>query len=205
MKFELTPLPYAKHALEPHMGRETLEYHYEKHHRGYLDTLQKLLAGSSESEKSLEDIIRTTEGKVFNNAAQVWNHTFFWNCMEPKGGGEPGGELLHLIRDTFGSFRDFQESFIAAGTGRFGSGYVWLVFDGTRVRCSNTLNAENPLMQKQTPLLTCDVWEHAYYLDHRNDRRRHLDVFLRHLVNWEFVAEQLARVQKPPRSSRLVK
>jgi Fe-Mn family superoxide dismutase len=190
MKFELPALPYAKDALAPYMSKETLEYHYEKHHRGYLTKLQGLIEGKPEAEKSLEDIICSADGEVLNNAAQVWNHTFFWNCMQPKGGGEPGGDIAHLIRDSYETFSKFKESFIAAGKGRFGSGYVWLVFDGSHLRCGNTLNAENPLLRKHTPLLTCDVWEHAYYLDHRNNRGKYLDIFLRHLVNWEFVAEQ---------------
>jgi Fe-Mn family superoxide dismutase len=195
MKFELAPLPYAKHALEPYMSRETLEYHYEKHHRGYLRKLQGLIDRTPEAEKSLEDLICSADGKVFDNAAQVWNHTFFWNCMQPKGGGEPEGDLAHLIRDTFGSFRNFKESFATVGEGRFGSGYVWLVLDRNRLSCINTPNAANPLMTKRTPLLTCDVWEHAYYLDHRNNRGKYLDIFLRHLVNWDFVSEQLKRAK----------
>jgi Fe-Mn family superoxide dismutase len=193
MKFELPALPYKKDALEPHMGRETLEYHYDKHHRGYLKKLTGLLDGKPEAEKSLEDIIRTSDGAVFNNAAQVWNHTFFWNSMEPKGGGQPSGDLASRITNSFGSYEKFREEFTSTGTGRFGSGYVWLVLDGGRIRCTSTLNAENPLVQRTTPLLTCDVWEHAYYLDHRNERGKYLDIFLRHLVNWDFVSEQLKK------------
>jgi superoxide dismutase, Fe-Mn family len=200
MKFELPPLPYGKQALEPYMSRETLEYHYEKHHRGYLRKLQGLIEGKPEAEKSLEEIICTADGDVFNNAAQVWNHTFFWNCMQPKGGGEPSGGIARLIRDTYGSFSKFRETFIATGNGRFGSGYVWLVCDASRLWCCNTLNAENPLVHKHTPLLTCDIWEHAYYLDHRNDRGKYLDIFLQHLVNWDFVAAQLQRAKS--RSTR---
>jgi len=203
MKFELPALPYAKHALEPHMSRETVEYHYEKHHRGYLERLEKLIAGKPEAEKTIEDIIRTSDGKVFNMAAQVWNHSFFWNCMQPKGGGEPGGEIAKLIHDAYGSFSHFRETFVTTGKGRFGSGYVWLVFDGKRVWCTSTLNAENPLLNNETPLLTCDVWEHAYYLDHRNDRGKYLDMFLQHLVNWDFVAAQVKRA-RALRSDRLV-
>lgn len=195
MTFDLSPLPYVKHALEPYMSRETLEYHYEKHHRGYLKNLQEMIEGKPEAEKSLEDIICNADGKVFDNAAQVWNHTFFWSCMQPKGGGEPSGDIAYLIRDTYGSFPSFRESFVRAGKGRFGSGYVWLVFDGSHLLCCNTPNAENPLLGKRTPLLTCDVWEHAYYLDHRNDRGKYLDIFLRHLVNWDFVAEQLKQAR----------
>jgi len=196
MKFELPPLPYAKYALEPHMSKETLEYHYEKHHRGYLKKLRELIEGKPEADKSLEEIIRTADGPVFNDAAQVWNHTFFWQCMQPKGGGEPGGDMAHRIKETFGSFEKFREQFVASGEGRFGSGYVWLILDGSRLRLVDTPNAENPLVRNQTPLLTCDVWEHAYYIDHRNDRAEYLDVFLRHLVNWDFAAEQLQRATK---------
>lgn len=196
MKFELPPLPYAKDALEPHMGRETLEYHYEKHHRGYLTKLQGLIQGTPRAEQSLEDIIRSADGSVFNNAAQVWNHNFFWNCMEPNGGGEPSGDLADLIRDSFGSFLEFKAQFGATGKGRFGSGYVWLVLDISVLRCLATLNADSLLRGRQVPLLTCDVWEHAYYLDHRNDRGRYLDVFLRYLVNWDFVAQQLKRASR---------
>jgi len=191
MEFELSPLPYPKEALEPYMGRETLEYHYEKHHRGYLRKLQKAIGEKPEAEKPLEEIIRTSEGGVFNNAAQVWNHTFFWSSMEPRGGGEPGGEAARAIDDAFGSYRNFRETFLAEGTGRFGSGWVWLVRDGDRVRCTSTLNADNPLTAGQVPLLTCDVWEHAYYLDYRNERARYLEAFLDHLISWEFVERNL--------------
>jgi len=193
MKFELPRLPYAKDALEPYMCKETLEYHYEKHHRGYLTKLQGLIEAKPEAAKSLEDIIGSADGAVFNNAAQVWNHTFFWNCMEPTGGGDPSGDLASRLRDTFGSLQRFRETFIATGMGRFGSGYAWLVLDGGVLRCVDTSNADTPLVRKQTPLLTCDVWEHAYYLDHRNDRGKYLEAFLQHLVSWDFVAEQLKR------------
>jgi len=193
MKFELPPLPYAKDALEPHMGRETLEFHYEKHHRGYLTKLKAAIEGKPEADRSLEEIIRSSQGGVFNNAAQVWNHTFFWNSMEPKGGGEPGGDVAARIRDSFGSYEKFKEAFTSTGAGRFGSGYAWLVLDGDRLRCVDTLNAETPLTTDQKPLLTCDVWEHAYYLDHRNDRGAYLKTFLEHLVNWEVLEQQLAK------------
>jgi Fe-Mn family superoxide dismutase len=204
MKFDLPALPYAKDALEPYMSKETLEYHYEKHHRGYLKKLQEWIEGKPEAEKSLKDIIRSSEGKVFNNAAQVWNHTFFWNCMQPKGGREPGGDVARLIRDTYGSFPNFKKSFLTAGQGRFGSGYVWLVFDGSHLRCSSTLNAENPLVRRETPVLTCDVWEHAYYLDYRNNRAKYLDIFLEHLVNWDFVEEELKRAKEVAHTGRVV-
>lgn len=193
MKFELPPLPYAKEDLEPHMGRETLEFHYEKHHRGYLTKLQGLIGDKPEVQKDLEEIIRTSSGGVFNNAAQVWNHTFFWNCMQAKGGGEPGGDVGNRIRDAFGSWEKFCETFTQTGLGRFGSGYVWLVLDGGQIKCVESLNADNPMVKGQTPILTCDLWEHAYYLDHRNDRGKFLDTFLKHLVNWEYVGEQIEK------------
>lgn len=193
MKFELPPLPYSKDALEPHMSRETLEYHYEKHHRDYLNKLQKAIEGKPAANESLETIIKTSDGYVFNNAAQVWNHTFFWNCMQPRGGGEPGGEIARRLRDAFGGWDKFRDTFVQTGKSRFGSGYVWLVLDKGQIRCIETLNAENPLVHGTTALLTCDVWEHSYYLDHRNQRGKYLDVFLRHLVNWDFVEEQLRK------------
>ncbi len=196
MRFELPALPYSKHALEPHMSRETLEYHYEKHHRGYLTKLQDLIGQKPEAERSLEEIVRKSDGPVFNYAAQVWNHSFFWNCMQPKGGGEPARGLAGLIRDSFGSFTKFKDDFVSAGMGRFGSGYVWLVLDKNRLVCTSTLNAENPLIRYRHPLLTCDLWEHAYYLDYRNKRSEYLDAFLRHLVNWDFVDEQLRQAGK---------
>jgi Fe-Mn family superoxide dismutase len=194
MKFELPPLPYPKHALEPHMSRETLEYHYEKHHRGYLAKLQKAIEGTPEGEKSLEEIILSSKGSVFNNAAQVWNHTFFWSCMDPKGGGEPGGDIAVRLRDAFGSFDTFREQFVEVGASRFGSGYVWLISDRDHaLRVISTADAVNPLTKQQVPLLTCDVWEHAYYLDHRNRRAEYLNTFVRRLVNWERIAASLKK------------
>jgi Fe-Mn family superoxide dismutase len=204
MTFDLAPLPFPKHALEPYMSLETVEYHYEKQHRGYLRELRRLIDGKPDAEQSLEELIHNRDLEVFNNAAQVWNHTFFWNCMQRNGGGEPRGEIAALIRETYGSFAHFKESFLTVGQRRFGSGYVWLVFDGRRLLCGSTHDAENPLAYKQTPLLTCDVWEHAYYLDHRDDRGKYLDVFLRHLVNWDFVAQQLKRAQQGAPAPRLV-
>jgi len=168
------------------MGRETVELHYEKHHRSYLANLQKAIAGMPEASKSLEDIILEAEGPVFNNAAQVWNHTFFWSCMEPTGGGEPGGEIGLGLREAFGSFEAFRSQFVSAGVSRFGSGYVWLIRDRDRsLRVVSTANADNPLTLGQIPLLTCDLWEHAYYLDHRNRRAEYLETFLQRLVNWD--------------------
>jgi Fe-Mn family superoxide dismutase len=194
MKFELPPLPYAKSALEPHMSRETLEYHYEKHHRGYLAKLEEAIEGTPQEKNSLEEIIRNSEGPVFNNAAQVWNHTFFWNCMEPNGGGEPGGDVAKAIRECFGSYGEFRDQFVDAGETHFGSGYVWVILgDRHDMRIITTHDAENPLKMELTPLLTCDLWEHAYYLDHRNERAKYLEAFVGHLVNWDRIAASLKK------------
>lgn len=193
MNFELPPLPYAKDALGPAMGAETLEFHYEKHHRGYLNKLKAAIEGKPEAEKSLEDIVCTSSGGVFNNAAQVWNHTFFWNSMKPGGGGDPSGQLAEHIARDFGSIDAFREQWHTVGAGQFGSGYVWLVLDQGKLRVTSTANAETPLTGDATPLLTTDVWEHAYYLDHRNDRAAFLKVFTGKLLNWDFAAENLAK------------
>jgi Fe-Mn family superoxide dismutase len=176
------------------MGRETVEFHYEKHHRGYLKKLRKAIEGTPTADLALEEIVRTSDRQVFNNSAQVWNHTFFWNGMQPRGGGEPGGEVGRRIKDSFGSFDKFREEFVQTGKSRFGSGYAWLVLEGDQLRCVSTLNAENPLIiPGKVALLCCDLWEHAYYLDHRNQRGTYLEGFLDHLVNWDFVAENLQR------------
>jgi Fe-Mn family superoxide dismutase len=192
VQFELPPLPWAKNALEPFMSRETIEYHYEKHHRGYLTKLEAAIAGKPQAAESLEQVIRGSTGSVFNAAAQVWNHTFFWSGMEPRGGGEPGGDLGHRLRDAFGSFADFREQFVSAGTACFGSGYVWLVAArGGALRVVATANADNPLTTPAVPLLGCDLWEHAYYLDYRNARGRFLETFLDRLVHWDRVGDLL--------------
>jgi Fe-Mn family superoxide dismutase len=188
MKFELPTLPYAKDALEPHIGAETLEYHYEKHHRGYLRKLQKAIEGSRQGDRDLEAIVRTSEGAVFNNAAQVWNHTFYWRSMRPKGGGSPGRELTAALESAFGSMEAFRSKFVETATAQFGSGYVWLCRrprDG-RVIVYATHDAHNPLVDDLQPLLTADLWEHAYYLDYRNERGRYVQTFLEHLVDWDF-------------------
>jgi Fe-Mn family superoxide dismutase len=174
------------------MSRETVECHYEKHHRGYLTKLQNAIAGTPEAERNLEEIILAAKGSVFDNAAQVWNHTFFWHCMEPGGGGEPGGDLGHRLRDAFGSFGAFREAFLTAGGSCFGSGYVWLIADHDgALRVVSTANADNPLTRREVPLLGCDVWEHAYYLDHRNARDQFLATFVDRLVHWDRIAESL--------------
>ncbi|MDF1562346.1 MAG: superoxide dismutase [Deltaproteobacteria bacterium] len=192
MAFELPPLRYANDALAPQISAETIEYHYGKHHTAYVNNLNKLTEGKPEAEKSLEELIKTSDGGVFNNAAQVWNHTFYWNSMKPGGGGAPEGELAAAIDKDFGSFDAFKEAFKTAGLGQFGSGWVWLVLDGDTLKVVKTPNAGNPLTDGQTPILTADVWEHAYYIDHRNNRGAHLDAFLNDLVDWGFAAENYA-------------
>lgn len=193
MAHELPDLPYAMNALEPHISSETLEYHYGKHHATYVTNLNKLIAGTEFESKSLQDIIKTAPaGGVFNNAAQVWNHSFYWNCMSPNGGGEPGGELADAIDSAFGSFAEFKEKLSTAAATNFGSGWSWLVkkADGS-VDIMSTSNAGCPLTEDVIPLLTIDVWEHAYYIDYRNARPKYVEAFW-NLVNWDFVAENYA-------------
>ncbi|RMF22696.1 MAG: superoxide dismutase [Fe] [Deltaproteobacteria bacterium] len=191
MAFELPALPYAMDALAPHISAETLEYHYGKHHKAYVDNLNKLVAGTDMEGKSLEDIIRSASGGVFNNAAQVWNHSFYWNCLSPNGGGEPSGALADAINKACGSFAEFKEKFSTTAVTTFGSGWAWLVkkSDGSLAIVS-TSNAGNPLTDGDQPLLTCDVWEHAYYIDYRNARPKYVEAFW-NLVNWDFVASNL--------------
>jgi Fe-Mn family superoxide dismutase len=191
VSFELPSLPYAKDALAPYMSAETFDYHHGKHHQAYVNKLNELTAGKPEANKSLEELIRTTEGGLFNQAAQVWNHTFFWNCMKPSGGGEPTGELADAIRRDFGSYDQFKTAFAAEAAGRFGSGWAWLVKDGDKLAITNTVNAGNPMTDGKTPLLTLDVWEHAYYIDYRNARPNFISAFLDHLVHWDFAAANL--------------
>ena len=192
MAFELPALPFEKNALEPHISAETLEYHYGKHHNSYVTNLNNLTKGSENEGKTLEEIIRSAEGGLFNNAAQVWNHTFYWNCLSPDGGGEAFGELADAINETFGSFDDFKEQFSTSAATNFGSGWTWLVKDGEgKLSIVNTGNAATPLTDGLIPLLTCDVWEHAYYIDYRNARPDYLDAFWQ-LVNWEFAAKNFA-------------
>ncbi|MEX2431176.1 MAG: superoxide dismutase [Dehalococcoidia bacterium] len=191
MKHELPPLPYAKDALQPHISAETLEFHHDKHHQAYVNNLNNLIPGTEFENSVLEDIIkRAPAGGIFNNAAQVWNHTFYWNSMAPNGGGAPKGALAEAINKAFGSFEDFKKEFSQKGATNFGSGWTWLVknADGS-VSIENTSNANNPLTSNgQTPLLTCDVWEHAYYIDYRNARPAYLEAWW-NVVNWDF-AEQ---------------
>ncbi len=190
MAFRLPELPYAKDALAPHISAETLEFHYGKHHQTYVDNLNKLVAGTPNADKSLEELIKTTDGGIFNNAAQVWNHTFYWYCLAPKGGGEPKGRVGDEIKKAFGSFQTFKEKFTEAALTQFGSGWAWLVKkpDGS-LAIEKTPNAGNPLTSGLKPLLTCDVWEHAYYIDYRNARAKYVENFWS-LVNWDFVDKQ---------------
>ncbi|MDE9495279.1 superoxide dismutase [Fe] [Xenorhabdus bovienii] len=192
MSFELPALPYAKNALEPHISAETLEYHYGKHHNAYVVNLNNLIKDTEFAGKSLEEIIKTSEGGIFNNAAQVWNHTFYWNSLSPNGGGEPTGKVADAINNAFGSFAEFKQQFTDAALKNFGSGWTWLVkkADGS-VAIVNTSNAATPLTGEDKPVLTVDVWEHAYYIDYRNARPQYLEHFWA-LVNWKFVEENLA-------------
>lgn len=196
MAFDLPALPFAEDALEPYYSARTLSFHHGKHHRAYVDNLNKLIAGTDLESKTLEEIILHAAGEparagMFNNAAQIWNHTFFWHCMKPDGGGKPGGKLAARIDAAFGSYEKFAEQFKAAAVGRFGSGWGWLVLDGGELKIVSTPNAETPLAKGQKALLTVDVWEHAYYLDYQNRRADFVQAFLDHLVDWEFVARNL--------------
>ncbi|MCW8829436.1 MAG: superoxide dismutase [Fe] [Gammaproteobacteria bacterium] len=193
MSFELPNLPYEKNALEPHISAETLEYHHGKHHNTYVTNLNNLVPGTEFEGKSLEEIITSAPaGGVFNNAAQIWNHTFYWNCLSPNGGSEPTGDLANAINKAFGSFAEFKEKFSTSAATNFGSGWTWLVknSDGS-VEIVNTSNAGCPLTDGKTPLLTCDVWEHAYYIDYRNARPKYVEAFW-NLVNWDFAAKNFA-------------
>ncbi|MFB9068525.1 superoxide dismutase [Pseudofulvimonas gallinarii] len=191
MAIELPPLPYPRDALQPHISQETLDYHYGKHHQAYVDNLNKQIAGTEFETLSLEEIIRKSSGGVFNNSAQVWNHTFYWNCLSPQGGGAPTGKLAEAIDAAFGSFEKFKEQFTQTALTTFGSGWAWLVQrpDG-QLALVSTSNAATPLTGTDTPLLTCDVWEHAYYVDYRNARPKYVEAFW-NLVNWDFVASQM--------------
>ncbi|CAM3847172.1 Superoxide dismutase [Fe] [Vibrio aerogenes CECT 7868] len=194
MSFELPALPYAKDALEPHISAETLDFHHGKHHNTYVVKLNGLIPGTEFEGKSLEDIIKTSSGGVFNNAAQIWNHTFYWHCLSPNGGGEPTGAVADAIEKSFGSFDAFKAQFTESAINNFGSSWTWLVkkSDGS-LAITNTSNAATPLTEDDvTPVLTVDLWEHAYYIDYRNVRPDYMAAFWA-LVNWEFVAENLAK------------
>ncbi len=198
MAFELPNLPYEQNALEPYISANTLSFHHGKHHAGYVNNLNNLVKDTDLADKSLEEIVKATAGDaskagIFNNAAQVWNHTFYWHSMKPNGGGAPSGALAAKIDADFGSLDAFKEQFKAAGTSQFGSGWAWLVLENGTLKVTKTLNAENPLTSGQIPLLTMDVWEHAYYLDYQNRRPDYAQTFLNSLVNWEFAEANYAK------------
>jgi Fe-Mn family superoxide dismutase len=197
MAYELPSLPYDYKALEPLISHSTLEFHHDKHHAAYVSKYNDAVKGTELDNKLIEEVIKMVAGDesksgLFNNAAQAWNHTFYWQCMKPRGGGTPTGELAQKIDADFGSFEKFVEAFKNAGATQFGSGWAWLVLDNGTLKVTKTLNADNPLTSGQVPLLTMDVWEHAYYLDYQNKRPAYIDQFVGGLVNWDFVAQNLA-------------
>jgi Fe-Mn family superoxide dismutase len=193
MAFELPPLPYEMNALEPHISAETLEYHYGKHHQTYVNNLNKLVDGTDDANASLETIIGKAEtgSGLFNNAAQVWNHSFYWNCMAPGGGGNPTKATGEAINKAFGSYDEFRKQFVEAATTQFGSGWAWLVDDGSGLSVMKTANADLPLKHSVKALLTIDVWEHAYYIDYRNARPKYIDTFMDSLLNWDYVEQNM--------------
>ena len=195
MVTELPPLPYAKDALEPYLTAKTLDAHYEKHHRGYLQKLLKLLEGTAAQDRELVELVRTSSGEIFNNAAQVWNHTFYWESMFPSGGARPRGRIGEVITREFGSFEAFRETFVSCATQLFGSGYVWLSFDpaNEKIGLERLKDADTPLRKHRVPLLCMDVWEHAYYLDYQNRRDRYARDFADHLACWEFAEANLEK------------
>lgn len=195
--FTLPELPYATNALEPHITANTLSFHHGKHHNAYVTNLNKLVVGTEFEKSSLEEIVKKSSGGIFNNAAQVWNHTFYWHSMKAAGGGTPSGELAAQINADFGSFDKFREEFTAAATTQFGSGWAWLVLGSNgKLKVTKTANAETPLTTSDVPLLTIDVWEHAYYLDFQNRRPDYIATFLDKLANWEFAAQNFANAKK---------
>lgn len=191
MAYELPKLPYDMDALQPYISKETLEYHYGKHHAAYVNNLNKLVEGTAFANASLEDIVKKADGGVFNNGAQVWNHTFYWNCMSPEGNREPSGALLNAIKSDFGSFEEFKDKFSIAAATLFGSGWAWLVKGASgKLEIVQESNAGNPLRNGLEPIMTCDVWEHAYYIDKRNRRPAYIDDFW-NLVDWETIGKRL--------------
>ena len=194
--FKLPPLPYAENALEPVISARTIGFHYGKHHQGYVNNLNKLVTGTPLADQPLEAVVKATanpdQTAIFNNAAQVWNHTFYWNSLKPKGGGKPTGALAEMIDKSFGGFEQFKAEFAKAAASQFGSGWAWLVKDGDKLAVVKTGNADNPLVHGQKPLLTVDVWEHAYYLDYQNRRAEYVTAVLDGLINWDFAAQNLA-------------
>jgi Fe-Mn family superoxide dismutase len=196
MKIELPPLPYADNALAPYISQNTISFHYGKHHKAYVDNTLKMTAGTELADASLEDVIKAAYGKpdkkgLFNNSAQVWNHTFYWKSLSPKGGGQPTGTLMDRIKTDFGDFAKLKDELSKAAVTQFGSGWAWLVLDGGRLKVEQTANADNPMLAGRTPLLTIDVWEHAYYLDYQNKRPDYVTAVIDKLVNWEFAAQNL--------------
>jgi Fe-Mn family superoxide dismutase len=203
---ELPPLPYAKDALAPHISADTLTVHHDKHHKTYVEKTNKLIAGTEFEKLSLEEIIKRSAGKdahkkIFNNAAQAWNHTFYWHSMAPKGGGKPGGKLADQIKADFGSFEKFHEEFHTKGAEQFGSGWVWLVLKGGKLAVEATSNADNPVAHGDTAILCSDVWEHAYYLDYQNKRPDYLTAFLDKVANWSFAEENLAQARSQSKAA----
>jgi superoxide dismutase, Fe-Mn family len=197
MAYELPPLPYAYDALEPYVSKSTLEFHHDKHHAAYVNKYNEMVQGTEFESKPIEDVIKAIAGNpdkqgMFNNGAQAWNHTFYWNSMKPNGGGTPTGDLAAKIDADFGGFDKFAEEFKNAGATQFGSGWAWLVLDNGTLKVVKTPNADNPLTKGQVPLLTMDVWEHAYYLDYQNSRPNYMDAFLKNVVNWDFAAQNMA-------------
>ena len=193
MAFSLPELPYDTKALEPYLSAETFEYHYGKHHKAYVDTLNQMVEGTPEESKSLEEIIMSSEGKKFNQAGQIWNHNLYWVSMAPGGGGAPSGAAGDAINEAFGSYDKFREEFKTSATGQFGSGWTWLTYDNGKLAVSSTSNADLPMKHGRTAVLTCDVWEHAYYIDYRNARPNYVDAFLDNLINWKLVEDALGK------------
>jgi Fe-Mn family superoxide dismutase len=191
MAFELPPLPYAEDALAPHLSAETLQFHYGKHHKTYVDKLNAAVEGTADADKSLEEIIQSSSGPLFNNAAQTWNHTFYWHSMKPGGGGAPSGAVADAIGSAFGSYDAFKEKFAAEAVNHFASGWAWLVQGDGGLEVISTHDADTAITHGVKPLITCDVWEHAYYIDYRNVRPDYVATFLDHLVNWDFANENL--------------
>ncbi|MBV8168887.1 MAG: superoxide dismutase [Alphaproteobacteria bacterium] len=198
MAFELPPLPYPAAALQPHVSEQTLNFHHGKHHKTYVDTLNKLVENTPKASMALDAVIMEAakdpkQTALFNNAGQHWNHSFFWNCLSPKGGGKPSGAVAAAIDQTFGGLDGFKDTFKKAAVGQFGSGWAWLVSEKGKLKVLGTANADLPLVHGQKALVTCDVWEHAYYLDYQNRRADFVQVFLDHLINWDFAAQNLAK------------
>ena len=196
-KFTLEKLPYAENALDPYISAKTLGFHYGKHHAGYVDKLNSLCAGTEYMDLPLEAVMKKTAGQadktaIFNNAAQIWNHTFYWKSLRPQGGGQPSGDLKARIERSFGNYADFRKQFAEAAITQFGSGWAWLVQDGEALKIMKTANADNPVVLGKKPLLTIDVWEHAYYLDYQNRRQAYVETLIDNLLNWEFAVQNLS-------------